>query len=99
MMSVRNFIHTLLPLFPLLFGGIWRDLTGLSRPVMFFPLLGELLAVFITLAGSFFWKLSAWYLVIPEGIMSGILGSGLLYDLGFICHVTSLSPENEITFR
>lgn len=82
-----------------LVGGIWRDRTGLTRPLILFALLGETSSAIVVLLGSYFWSLSPWVPAGIEGAIVGLTGGRHVFSMATICYLTDRTSEENRTNR
>ena len=92
-----NVAHSVPALFSTLFFGSWSDKIG-RRPVMFLPLIGDLVQAVWFLMNAIFLSAPVWYLLIGK-VVSGLLGSYASLLMAVFAYVSDTSDNNNRTPR
>lgn len=96
----RTYITATIPCALSLFIGSWSDLTGNRKTFIMVPIIGAtILCINNMINIFFFYQLSLEVLVISEAIVEGLYGSWCVALLSLFAYISSVTSEEERTFR
>lgn len=99
-MSWKSTITATIPCALTLFIGSWSDKTGHRKLFIIIPILGQILVCINNMLNVFFfYQLPLEVLVFTEAFLEGISGSWCISFMAIFCYISSVTNDEERTFR
>nr|BAN20715.1 adenylate cyclase [Riptortus pedestris] len=97
--ATSNLIVEALNALVVFLAGLWRDSTGLSKPLLHWALGVSILTCCLLLGSVYFWSIPGWPTGITAAVMFGLSGSKQLVYFALACFIGANSSEEERTQR
>lgn len=98
--GLRSPIAAIFPLIIVLFAGGWSDKKGIRKPLVLFPILGELIGSIILLLSSIFMhEIPMEVPAYSERVIPSFFGGQTLMLMGVYSYLTGVTAEENRTFR
>lgn len=98
--GLRSPIAAIFPLIIVLFAGGWSDKKGIRKPLVFFPILGELIGSIILLISSIFMhEIPMEVPAFSERVIPSLFGGQTLMLMGIYSYLSGATTEENRTFR
>ncbi|CRL04803.1 CLUMA_CG017857, isoform A [Clunio marinus] len=98
--GLRSPIAAIFPLIIVLFAGGWSDKKGIRKPLVLFPILGELIGSLILLLSSIFMnEIPMEVPAFSERVFPSLFGGQTLMLMGIYSYLTGVTTEENRTFR
>lgn len=98
--AIREPIASIFPIIVILFAGGWSDRSGLRKPCMVFPVIGEIISLSAHIISSI------WMNTIPmevcaviEKVVPSMFGGQTLLTIGVLSYITETTTEENRAFR
>ncbi|KAK9873130.1 hypothetical protein WA026_021365 [Henosepilachna vigintioctopunctata] len=100
MMALRAFIQGTFPVIVVIFAGSWSDRHNRRKPLILFPILGEILCCVLLIVNSvFFYELPLIFSTLGDSIPFALLGGWPCFNNGVYSYVGSKFKNEEKTMR
>lgn len=98
--GLRSPIAAIFPLIIVLFAGGWSDKKGIRKPLVLFPILGELIGSIVLLLSSIFMdEIPMEVPAYAERVIPSLFGGQTLMLMGIYSYLTGVTTEENRTFR
>jgi MFS transporter, PCFT/HCP family, solute carrier family 46, member 3 len=98
--GLRAPIAAIFPLIIVLFAGGWSDKKGIRKPLVLFPILGELIGSIILLLSSIFmYEIPMEVPAYSERVIPSLFGGQTLMLMGIYSYLAGVTTEENRTFR
>lgn len=98
--GLRSPIAAIVPLIIVLFAGGWSDKKGIRKPLVLFPILGELISSLVLLLSSIFMDTIPMQVpAFSERVVPSLFGGQTLMLMGIYSYLSQMTNEENRTFR
>lgn len=98
--GLRSPIAAIFPLIIVLFAGGWSDKKGIRKPLVLFPIIGELIgALILLLSAIFMHEIPMEVPAYAERVIPSLFGGQTLMLMGIYSYLSGVTTEENRTFR
>ncbi|XP_047117297.1 proton-coupled folate transporter-like isoform X4 [Schistocerca piceifrons] len=100
MQNWRNILRFSVPAIFIIFIGSWSDRTNKRKPLLLFPIFGELLSsIGLLLCTYYYLEWPVEVAGVIEGLFPAVTGSNMVFTMALYSYVSDITTEEDRTFR